>query len=150
MFTRLGHLTVRRRTAILVLTVLFVLLAGGLGSGVFDKLQGGGFDDPNSESSRAEDLLAESFGQGDPNLVLLVTANDGDVDSATSTAAGEGIATQLATIEGVGSVGSYWGLGSPPPLRSVDGDRARVRPRDHGPPPPRPPPRQTRPQARQA
>ena len=126
MFTRLGRLTVRRRKAILVLTVLFVVLAGGLGSGVFDKLQGGGFDDPNSESSRAEDVLEESFGQGDPNLVLLVTARDGDVDSAASAAAGEEIATQLATIEGVGSVGSYWGLGSPPPLRSVDGDRALV------------------------
>jgi putative drug exporter of the RND superfamily len=126
MFTRLGHLTVRRRKAILVLTVLFILLAGGLGSGVFDKLQGGGFDDPNSESSQAEDLLEASFGQGDPNLVLLVTAADGDVDSAESAAAGEEIATQLATIDGVGSVASYWALGAPPPLRSVDGDRALV------------------------
>ena len=55
-----------------------------------------------------------------------MTAVDGDVDSAASAAAGEAIATQLATIDDVGSVGSYWGLGSPPPLRSVDGDAALV------------------------
>jgi putative drug exporter of the RND superfamily len=126
MFTRLGHLTVRRRKLILVLTGLFVVLAGVLGAGVFDRLQTGGFDDPSSESSRAEDVLEEEFGRGDPNVVLLATAVDGDVDSPASSAAGLVLAEQLAEVAHVGSVASYWDLGSPPPLRNTDGDSALV------------------------
>ena len=38
MFTRLGHLTVRRRRIVLALTALFLVVAAGLGSGVFDAL----------------------------------------------------------------------------------------------------------------
>src|SRR5262245_6462759 len=98
MFTRLGHLTVRRRRLILALTGLFVVLAGFLGAGVFDRLKNGGFDDPHSESSRAEDVLADEFGRGDPNVVLLATAVDGNVDSAVSAAAGRALAARLATV----------------------------------------------------
>jgi RND superfamily putative drug exporter len=126
MFTRLGHLTVRRRKAILLLTVLFVVLAGALGAGVFDRLKSGGFDDPHSESSRAETVLADEFGRGDPNVVLLATATDGDVDSAASKAAGLALAERLGRVPDVGSVASYWSLGSPPPLRSEHGDAALV------------------------
>jgi hypothetical protein len=57
MFTRLGSLAVRRRRAVLVLTALFFVLAAALGSGVFDKLSTGGFQDPEAESTRAADLL---------------------------------------------------------------------------------------------
>jgi RND superfamily putative drug exporter len=126
MFTRLGQLAVRRRRTILLLTVAFIVLAGVLGAGVFDKLKTGGFDDPNSESARAERVLNDEFGQGDPNVVLLATARDGNVDSATSAAAGRGLQGRLARVPNVSSVGSYWGLGSPPPLRSRDGDAALV------------------------
>ena len=126
MFTHLGHLTVRRRKLILGLTGLFVVLAGLLGAGVFDRLKSGGFDDPQSESSRAEDVLADEFGRGDPNVVLLATATDGNVDSAASAAAGQALSARLADVDDVGSVGSYWDLGSPPPLRSADGDAALV------------------------
>jgi putative drug exporter of the RND superfamily len=126
MFTRLGQLTVRRRRLILVLTGLFVVLAAVFGFGVFDRLKTGGFDDPSSESSRAADVLTDEFGQGDPNVVLLATAADGDVDSAASTASGGQLADRLAAIGGVDSVSSYWSLGSPPPLRSEQGDAALV------------------------
>ena len=47
-----------------------VRLAGG--GGVAGNLSGGGFDDPNAESSRAKELLASRFDTGDPNLVLVV------------------------------------------------------------------------------
>jgi putative drug exporter of the RND superfamily len=126
MFTRLGQLAVRRRRTILLLTLAFVALAGVLGAGVFDKLKSGGFDDPKSESARAERVLKDEFGQGDPNVVLLATAADGNVDSAASAAAGRALAVRLATVPHVGSVGSYWDLGSPPPLRSRSGDAALV------------------------
>jgi hypothetical protein len=49
-------------------------------SGVFGRLSGGGFSDPNVESSRATGGLKELFETGDPNFILLVTAKTGSVD----------------------------------------------------------------------
>jgi putative drug exporter of the RND superfamily len=126
MFTRLGSFTVRRRKLVLFATVAVVVIAGLFGAGVFDRLKTGGFDDPGSESSRAERVLNDQFGQGNPNVVLLATADDGRVDSAASTAAGRALGTRLATVPGVKNVASYWTLGSPPPLRSQTGEAALV------------------------
>jgi putative drug exporter of the RND superfamily len=126
MFTRLGTLAVRRRRAVLVLTALFFVLAAAFGSGVFDKLSTGGFQDPEAESTRAADLLEERFGQGDPNLVLLVTPDEDGVDDPDAVEAGTALTERLADEEGVAQAVSYWSLGSPPPLRSDTGDEALV------------------------
>ena len=126
MFTRLGHLTVRRRSLVLALTALFLVVAAGLGSGVFDALKGGGFDDPNAESTKAKHLLDERFSQGNPNVVLLFTPADGDVDSPAAEAAGVALTRRLASTEGVADAESYWTLGKVAPLRSTKGDKALV------------------------
>ncbi len=125
-FTRLGRLTVRRRRLLLALTVLFMFLAAGLGSGVFGRLEGGGFDDPGSESTQARRVLEDTFGAGDPNLVLLVTAGDGSVDSEATARAGLALTEAVAASDRVTAARSYWTLGSPPPLRSTAGDKALV------------------------
>src|SRR5829696_10225936 len=117
-FTRLGSFAVRRRRAVLVLTVLFFVLAVVLGGGVFDKLSTGGFQDPEAESTRAADLLEERFGQGDPNLVLLAAPQADGVDDPEAVAAGRALTERLADEDGVAQAVSYWTLGSPPPLRS--------------------------------
>ena len=126
MFTFLGQLAVRRRRILLGLTVLFVVLAGALGGGVFDRLSTGGFEDPDSESARAEAFLEETFGAASPNVVLLVTAEGGDVDAPDAAAAGAALTEELAAAEGVDQASSYWSLGSLPPLRSTDGSEALV------------------------
>jgi RND superfamily putative drug exporter len=123
--TSLGWFAVRRRRLVLSLTVLFVVVAAVLGVGAFGVLQGGGFDDPNSESVRAADVLESEFGGGDPNIVL-VLRSDGSVDDAERAAAGRALTEQLAAVEGMESVESYWTLGSPPPLRSTDESSALV------------------------
>ena len=125
MFARLGTTVVRFRILILLLTGVFVLAAGTIGTtGVFGVLEGGGFDDPNSESTRAGELLDERFETGQPNLVLMVTVASGDVDDPTATAAASDVADRLAADPSVDQVASYWTLGSPPPLRSEDATRA--------------------------
>jgi len=126
MFTGIGHFTVRRRRLVLILTVAVVVLAGVLGGAVFDRLATGGFEDPDSESARAADLLDEQFGAGAPNVVLLVTAEDGDVDAAEVAAVGLELTEELAAYPKADDVVSYWSLGSPPPLRSEDGSAALV------------------------
>ena len=124
MFARLGRLTVHRRRLVLALTALFLVVSALAGGGVFDALKGGGFQDPHAESTQARDLLQERFGQGDPNVVLLYTAPDGDVDSPASVAAGEALTERLAAEPGVTQAASYWSLGKVAPLRSKGSDKA--------------------------
>ncbi len=67
MFTRLGRFTVRHRRLVLAMSVLFVVGAGALGSGVFTNLSEGGFEDPSSESYQARQFLEAELGGGDPS-----------------------------------------------------------------------------------
>src|SRR5216110_1263086 len=112
MFTRLGQFTVRRRRGVLSLTALFLVVAGVLGSGVFGALKGGGFDDPNAESTKAKHLLESRFHQGNPNVVLLFTPSGGTVDSPQAAAAGRALTRKLASTSGIDQAASYWTLGN--------------------------------------
>jgi RND superfamily putative drug exporter len=125
-FTRLGQFTVRRRRLVLALTVLFVVAAGMVGTGVFGSLAGGGFDDPGSESSQASAYLSDELGATDPELVLLVNATDGDVDDPATAATGAELTAAVAQEAQVASVVSYWSAGQPPALRGNDGGSALV------------------------
>ena len=126
MLTRFARLATRRSRGVLIAAVLFVVLAGAFGGGVAENLTAGGFDDPSTESARAEDALAERFDTGVPNLVLLVTAPGGDVDAPDVAEAGRALTDELAAEDGVTDVVSYWSEGGAPPLRSDDGARALV------------------------
>jgi RND superfamily putative drug exporter len=132
MFRTLGWFVVRRRRWVLAATALAAIAAALAGSGVLGKLGSGGFDDPTSESSRAKAVLEQRFGAGDPNLVLLVHARDGRVDSGATRTAGTSVANRLGAVPGVESVASYWQLGSPATLRSRDGASALVLARVEG------------------
>ncbi len=126
MFTTLGHLVVRRRRTVLVTTLLGLIIAIALGSGVFAGLTNGGFDDPASESSRAIATLDDEFDTGSADLVVVVSAVSGSVDDPEVVDAGRALTEEFAAIEGVDDVASYWSLGSAPPLRSAQGDRALI------------------------
>src|SRR4051812_31622550 len=126
MFTRLGRFTVRRRRVVLTLTALFLVVAGVLGSGVFDALKGGGFDDPHAQSTKAKQLLESRFHQGNPNVVLLFTPAGGNVDSPQAEAAGLALTKTLASTDGIAQAASYWTLGNVAPLESAKGDKALV------------------------
>ena len=132
MFTRLGHLTVRRRKLILFSSMLLLVVAAVVGTGVFGQLSGGGFDDPSSESSRAGDILESDFDTGNTNLVLVVTAESGDVGNGATVAAASDLEAELAATEGVTDVVSFWSLGQPDGLVSDDGSTALVLARSVG------------------
>src|ERR671919_2757149 len=126
MLSRLGRFTVRRRRWVIVGTLLGVVVAGVLGGGVFERLSGGGFADPDAESTVGEERLGRVFRTGDPNLVLLVTARDGSVDDPAVAAEGIALTEELLAERGIRQAFSYWTLGSPPPLRSDDASQALV------------------------
>jgi RND superfamily putative drug exporter len=125
--SRLGALVYRRARLVLVLTGILLAGAAVIGVGAFGKLQGGGFDDPASASSRAANQLTASFG-GQNNLVFLVraTAAGTTVDSPQVRAAGEQLTSSLADRTSVvDRVTSYWTT-SAPALRSTSGDSALI------------------------
>ena len=126
MLTRLARLSTGRSWSVVAAAVLFAVLAGAVGGGVAENLTAGGFEDPATESERADELLAERFDTGIPNVVLVVTATGGDVDAPDAVAAGTAVVEGLAAEDGVTDVLSYWSEGNAPPLRSEDGSRALV------------------------
>jgi RND superfamily putative drug exporter len=126
MLNRLALFTVRRRRWVLSLTVIFIVVASVFGTGAFGVLKSEGFNDPSSESVKAETLLDENFGGGEPNIVLVLSANGQNVDSPSLTSQGQALTKQLASISGVDQVLSYWSTGNAPTLRSADSESALI------------------------
>ncbi|MQY16492.1 Trehalose monomycolate exporter MmpL3 [Streptomyces sp. RB5] len=125
-----GVVTARPRL-VLLLALLFTVLAVVGGGGVADRLSGGGWQDPGSESAFAGESLDEHFPGSRPNLLLLVdTGISGGVDDPAAVAEARALAGRLADRTGVVGVGSYWAAepGSPQAaaLRSKDGREAVV------------------------
>src|SRR5829696_6480943 len=125
MLERLARFLLRRRWAVLAATLVVVVAAGAFGGSAITRLKSGGFDDPDAESTRAAKVLADEFGTGDPNLVLLVTAKGGRVDDPAVAAAGEALTRRLAAEPDLAQVVSYWATGAPA-LKSTDGSQALV------------------------
>ena len=53
MFDRIANLSTRHAKATLLLTTLLTVIAFGVGTQLFGKLQTGGYSDPNSDSWKA-------------------------------------------------------------------------------------------------
>jgi RND superfamily putative drug exporter len=123
MLTRLAPVLVARRRLVLVLALVFLALAGGLGGGVAKQLSSGGFDDPKAESEVAARALDSTFHTGASNFLLLVKA-PGGVDRAD--AAGRALTARLAAEPGITDVVSYWSSGKAAPLASRDRTQALV------------------------
>jgi len=126
MLARLAVVLVRRRRIVLVASLVFFAVAGGVGGGAVDMLKSGGFEDPGAESTKAAATLEKTFGQTDPNVVMVVTANQATVDDPAVAAAGANLTKRLGADDGVEFAGSYWTLGNAPPLRSNNGRQALV------------------------
>ncbi|MEU5097877.1 MMPL family transporter [Streptomyces sp. NPDC020996] len=125
MLHKLAALAVGRRKLVLVLTLLFVVLGGALGGGVADRLSAGGYEVPASESTRAADAVADQFGSGSPNLVILVRTPAG-IDDPATTRKGLALTAALAKEPGVRQAVSYWSQDRAPLLHSEKGDSALV------------------------
>ena len=125
-FDRLGAFTVRRRRSILVLALLFVVLAGAVGSGVISRLSSGGFDDPGAPSAVAAQQLADRFDAAPADVVLIAASRAGTtVDSPEVAADGRALAERLAAEPGVAEVTSYWAAPNPA-MRSTDSTMALI------------------------
>ena len=126
MLRRLATAIVRHRRAVLAGALLALIASFAYGGQVSTRLNNGGFADPSSPSSKAQDILDSKFHAGDPNLVLVVTATAGTVNSPDVAAEGRALTAQVASLQGIDGAESYWSLGNVPPLRSTDGTKALI------------------------
>ncbi|MCM2423856.1 MMPL family transporter [Streptomyces sp. RKAG293] len=124
MFEHIAELAIRRSRLILIVAVVAVALMGVLGTGAFGTLLGGGYDDPASPSTRAGKVIDEKFG-GETNLVLLVRASEGRVDTPAAQQSGRALVADLKKNQNLENVISYWDTAGPD-LLSKDGREAMV------------------------
>lgn len=125
MLEQLGSFVVRRRRLVLIVAAAVLAVMAVLATQAFSVLKGGGFADPSSGSSRAEQVIDDSFG-GQTNLVLLVAPRDGgQLDSAAVSSVAHRVTGQLHARRDVTSIASYWDRRAPA-LRAKDGQSGLI------------------------
>ena len=124
MFERLGHFIVRRSKAVLIVFTLAILVAGGVGSLAFGKLDSGGYSDLSSESSQAATYLTEKFGVVEPVAVLVVDSGDKPVEDAQISQAAIALEKKISQVPGISKTLSFWSSGGAPSMKATDGKAA--------------------------
>jgi putative drug exporter of the RND superfamily len=128
MLTRVARFTTGAPRAVIAVALLIMTVFGAVGAGVESHLKFGGFLTSDAESAYAGQFLDEHFPSGNPNLVIVVHADDG-VDGEAARAAGRKVLDALNRHQEVAGVQSYWTPVSPvgaSALRSKDGTRALI------------------------
>ncbi len=130
MIERWAGVVARRARRVLIIGVLVTIGAATYGLGVFDSLSQGGFDDPNTESSRELRLEQETFGNQSVDVVAIYAAPAGSglsVDDPTFESAVRDVVAELPAAAVTSVVLSY---DLPPeaaaPLISRDGSAVQV------------------------
>ena len=122
MFNRIANLSTRHAKATLLLTTLLTVIAFGVGTQLFGKLQTGGYSDPNSDSWKATSIIHDTFKEREPQVVLIVDAMNQDINSVD----GLSLEKSVANIPGVERTLSYWSANKNPAYLSKDGHAAYV------------------------
>lgn len=120
MFDKLGRFIVHHRKAVLALFLLGTLIAGGIGSLVFGKLDSGGYSDKNSESAQASDYIINRFKVQEPIITLVVDSPTG-IDEPEVVAKALALENEIRNVTGVSKTYSFWSTGGADSMRSKDG-----------------------------
>ncbi len=124
MFMRLGSFIVGHRKGVLITYIIAILVAGGIGSLSFSRLDSGGYSDLNSESARAANYITDTFKVQDPVALLVIDAGSRSVDDLTVAADVASLEKEVAATKGIKRTLSYWTAGNAPSLKSTDGKAA--------------------------
>lgn len=122
---RLTQAIIRRPLATLISFVALVGLSAIGGLQVFPAMQSGGYSDPNSDSMRVVNVLQEDFGDHPPELAIILDFQR-SADDTQSEVAAQKIVDEIAALGGIDQIDTYYSLGRPDSLKSVDGEAAYV------------------------
>jgi trehalose monomycolate/heme transporter len=103
-----GLLVARARWGVVAASVVFVGLGVVWGTGVFNELVGGGFDDPDAESVRAGEAIERTLGNQEVDVVALYSSPTETGDDASFRGAVTSTADRLRDQPGVESVVTYY------------------------------------------
>ncbi|SBS78940.1 MmpL domain-containing protein [uncultured Mycobacterium sp.] len=102
-----ARLAIAAPRRVVAIAILIMVVIGIFGVPVAKHLSPSGFADPTSQSSRATDLLTDKFGQGDVQLLVVVTAGD-RFDSPAARTAALDVIDQLKRSGHVIGITSAW------------------------------------------
>lgn len=119
MFERLAHFLIRRRKAALALSLIALLVLGGIGTLLFSRMQSSGYSDPGSESARVWTILQDDFKIEAASVVLIVDSKRGNAASNSTEALA--LEKKVAAQPGVDRTVSYWSAGNRKEFLSKDG-----------------------------
>ncbi len=123
LFYRLGEFIVRHRWPVLSAYLLSLVIFGVFGVQVFGAMKSEGFNDPGSDSSRTAQILADEFKTRDPLVILAIqTPTNPEVDAP----AVQVLLDEVASIQGVDDVISYWSTGGADQFLGLDGRTGQV------------------------
>jgi RND superfamily putative drug exporter len=124
MFMRLGSFIVGHRKSVLITYIIAILIAGGIGSLSFSKLDSGGYSDLNSESAKAANYITDTFKVQDPVAILVLDSGTRSVDDPAVVAEAASLEREVAATKGIKRTLSYWSAGNAPSLKATDGKAA--------------------------
>jgi len=104
---RIARLAIAAPRQTVAVAVLTMVIAAVFGIPAANSLSPTGFEDPASESAIATRLLADRFGQGDQQLVIVLSSPDG-ADSSDARTTGIAIVGDLQRSSHVAGVASAW------------------------------------------
>ena len=120
---RLTQSIIRHPLATLLTFLALVYLSAIGGLQVFPALQSSGYNDPNSESTRAFTILKEDFGDHPAELAIILDFHQ-SVDDPTSESTTNDIVDRIEALEGIDKVDTYYSMGRLDSLKSADGEAA--------------------------
>ncbi|MGE0214539.1 MMPL family transporter [Mycolicibacterium sp.] len=116
MLHRIAVLALAAPRRILIAAALVTVALGVFGVPVAKDLSPSGFQDPNSQSARAAQVLTDKFEQGDVPMIIVVSSPDG-IDSPAARKRGTDIVDLLTEDPHVATVSSAW---TSPPAAAAD------------------------------
>jgi len=125
MFEKLGHFAVRRKKIAVITFIVSILVAGGFGAQVFNRLDSGGYSIASSDSYKVYEYISETLKESDPAIVVMVDAGT-SVDDPAVAARAVALEKRMGAEEGVSKTLSYWSAGGAPSLKSSDGNAAYI------------------------
>jgi RND superfamily putative drug exporter len=120
-FEKLGGVITRRKKALLVVSLIAAIAAGGIGSQVFTRFDSGGYSNPDSDSAKVWDYLKNTFDSRDPSIVFAVNSNSADINDPQVVESVKRLEAKISQEPTAEKVISYWSSGFAPTLRSKDG-----------------------------
>ena len=124
MFEKLGRFTVKRSKLVLLVFVITMVIAGGIGFTVLGKLDSGGYSDPNSESTKVWNYFKDNLNVRDAGVILVVDGQGKSVNDPKVVSDALALENAIQKVAGVSKTHSYWSGGNPPTLKSKDGNAA--------------------------